>query len=89
MKQSRSCIPARSAQAFFASSGFCVAGVMTAVQQLMQMPQGFVELCREACPQVFEAGFHTLDNEARYLDLMEMYSGSGRLAALCSKVARL
>ena len=69
------------------SSFFC--WVMAAVQQLLQMPEFFVELLREACPQVLSPTFHHLDHEGRYLDLMEMYSGSGRLAAFCSKATSM
>ena len=60
-----------------------------ALQQLQQMPDAFLELLRTAAPQCLTPEFHTMDYPGRYLDLLEMCCGSGRLASLCSKVTGL
>ena len=62
---------------------------MTAVSQLMQLPSFFLDLLKEAAPQALTQEFHSLDYSGRHLDLMEMYSGSARIASLCEKVSCL
>ena len=61
----------------------------TPVQQLLQLPEHFLELLRVAAPQALTSGFHTLDCDMRDADLLEMYCGSARVASLCSRVSRL
>ena len=58
-----------------------------ALAQLQQLPESFLELLNVAAPQAFTADFHTVDYPGRYADLLEMYCGSARVAALSEKAS--
>ena len=62
---------------------------MTALQELRNMPESFLELVNAACPAALTPAFHEPGYEGRFVDVMEMYSGSARLSSFCSKVACL
>ena len=63
-------------------------GAMTQLAELSRLPEHFQQLVREANPAVFTREFHELDNPARFVDILEMYSGSCGLGIMCEK-ARL